>query len=51
MGPVWSPDGRQIAYWERVTGQGDLAPETDTFLVRVADADGRIDDDVTGGVA
>ena len=50
VGPVWSPDGRKIAYWDRVTGEGELTAETDTFLVRVADADGRNDHDVTGGV-
>jgi Tol biopolymer transport system component len=48
VGPVWSPDGRQIAYWERVKGDGELSIATDTFVVRVADADGQNDHVVTG---
>jgi Tol biopolymer transport system component len=49
VGASWSPDGRTLAYFERVVGDGDYSESVDQFEVHVVDAEGRDDIDLTAG--
>jgi Tol biopolymer transport system component len=49
VGPSWSPDGRHLAYYERVVGDGDYSEATDLFRVQVVDPEGGDGVDVTRG--